>query len=389
MHRHIHPLKIYNKHSLGFRNRRKTEKTPLALADISNEKRTPLLNSALIGDLTAIETLVRGVPDGMRLAVDRTDINALTALHLAAMKKHAAVVRALAFAGQPVNAVCNFTEETPLHMAARLPGAYVEVATTLIQTGADPTIRNAAGLTPEMVGREAGHNQVPSMLRVQVQPNVAASPIEVPAAADSALIAACRNAEHNNYLAALLELGSDPNEDCDASFYKFPPLHVAAVAGNVVACELLLQHSAAVDAVDAVGGTALHAALRFSVGSVSVVTCLLEGGCDVNATNNCGRTPLMLACDWGSVDCAIELLNAGADVRADSAVGGALHAVARNGYTELCKMLIEEGADIGGMDEGGRTPLHLACFWGHKDCVTALLAAGASFLCEVSGFGRS
>ncbi|MBR5888324.1 MAG: ankyrin repeat domain-containing protein [Akkermansia sp.] len=50
---------------------------------------------------------------------------------------------------------------------------------------------------------------------------------------------------------------------------------------------------------------------------------------------------------------------------------------AKNGETELVKLLIAAGADVNQADILGETPLHNAAIFGHAECVKLLLAAGA------------
>jgi ankyrin repeat protein len=51
-----------------------------------------------------------------------------------------------------------------------------------------------------------------------------------------------------------------------------------------------------------------------------------------------------------------------------------LHYAARAGHTNICKLLLEKGADVNAVTESGRsTPLHRAAFCGHVDVVQLLL----------------
>ncbi len=74
------------------------------------------------------------------------------------------------------------------------------------------------------------------------------------------------------------------------------------------------------------------------------------------------------------------LLEKGANVNAVGQGGSTVlhHAVsAKNCQVEIVKTLIEKGGDVNVADEGGYTPLHCAAFNGHKEIVEFLLEKGA------------
>ena len=55
----------------------------------------------------------------------------------------------------------------------------------------------------------------------------------------------------------------------------------------------------------------------------------------------------------------------------------ALMIASQEGHTEVCELLIENGALITPKNSKGHTALFLACIGNHKDIVKLLLAAGA------------
>ncbi|KAL4708155.1 hypothetical protein ACJJTC_009934 [Scirpophaga incertulas] len=57
----------------------------------------------------------------------------------------------------------------------------------------------------------------------------------------------------------------------------------------------------------------------------------------------------------------------------------ALHYAARNGHLDICKMLIQNGANINAATRSGKaTPLHKAAAAGNTTAVTLLIKAGAA-----------
>ena len=84
----------------------------------------------------------------------------------------------------------------------------------------------------------------------------------------------------------------------------------------------------------------------------------------------------------GSIEAVKEAIAAGADVNAkDKDVyrgGNPLHSAANQGHKEIFGLLINNGADVNGLDNGGRTPLLLAAISGQKTTIEFLISNGAN-----------
>ena len=53
----------------------------------------------------------------------------------------------------------------------------------------------------------------------------------------------------------------------------------------------------------------------------------------------------------------------------------------RNGHVEICKLLLDNGANINAKTtKSQRTPLLIAAYWGHEEIARILLARGADIL---------
>jgi len=91
-----------------------------------------------------------------------------------------------------------------------------------------------------------------------------------------------------------------------------------------------------------------------------------------------GRAPLMEASERGAVRIAQLLIDAGADVNAETSLGTTvLMYAAKGGDPEIVDELINHGARITSRNKDGNTALLLASGWGNTDVVHRLLDHGA------------
>ena len=92
-----------------------------------------------------------------------------------------------------------------------------------------------------------------------------------------------------------------------------------------------------------------------------------------------GSTPLCFACAKGSLQCALLLIDAGAEVNPSLTITfPPLHEAALNGHVDCIEMLLKMGADLEKSENQFGTALHVACTRGFVDCVQSLLHAGAN-----------
>ncbi|CAG0899969.1 unnamed protein product [Cyprideis torosa] len=122
--------------------------------------------------------------------------------------------------------------------------------------------------------------------------------------------------------------------------------------------------------------TPLHYAA--TLGHTSSVTCLLEMGAPVDATEKDKWRPLHFACGGGHTPCVELLLSAGADINARDRVGRVpLHHCIMEGHRSVVLLLLGRGAEVDRRDEIGMTPLLWACMQGHVSIARDLVAHGA------------
>ena len=155
------------------------------------------------------------------------------------------------------------------------------------------------------------------------------------------------------------------------------PLFVAARAGHVEVCELLLRNGADVEQTSQKGRTPLYGAS--SRGGHRVVKLLLDHGAVVNHTTREGLSPLLQSAKKGSVESLEELLTRGADAKHTDAKGvSALWFAAARGNPTAVKLLLEHGANMNQAQQNGSTPLCVAAGNGHLEVVRLALESGAN-----------
>jgi len=117
-------------------------------------------------------------------------------------------------------------------------------------------------------------------------------------------------------------------------------------------------------------------------GYISIVRLLLEEGCDVNAQNIFGNSPLSLAVEYGHDLAAEEILkrqelNVNPKQWDGNYCGRTpLHWAVVKGYENMVRLLLVRGADINARDKASQTPLIEAAAIGHLSIVRLLLEEG-------------
>jgi ankyrin repeat protein len=226
-----------------------------------------------------------------------------------------AIIRALLEHGADVNEVGD-SLQSPLQYAARYLNA--DIIRLLCSHGGDPNGRAIGGRTVLQIAASACNVSGTSAL-IEAKADVKARDSE----GHTALHLAVQHFPNEDIICLLCKHGADPSTKDGTGKTA---LHLATAAGSVRGVRALTKLQVDFEAKDADGRTALHLAIQWwphhhLLGgpdtALSLIDVLLSNGANINATDNNGDTPLLLASKsfiGSSRDSVVEcLLAKGAD----------------------------------------------------------------------------
>ncbi len=115
----------------------------------------------------------------------------------------------------------------------------------------------------------------------------------------------------------------------------------------------------------------IAAALR---GDALAVQRLLDAGAPINARDRQGRNAVLAATQGGHIEAARVLISRGADVNAQDHIQDSAYLLAgARGRTEILRLALAAGADLKSTNRYGGTALIPACHYGHVETVRLLL----------------
>jgi ankyrin repeat protein len=207
---------------------------------------------------------------------------------------------------------------------------------------------------------------------------------------DAALIQAVRKGNLTE-VQRMLAQGANPNISNDAGS---PVLNIACNVGSLPIVTALLDKGANLNAwqTGKDGNPPLITAAFTQ--NAPLVKLLLAHGANVNAVVDkgfyTGSTALMIVAGSGQVGLSKLLLDAGADIRAEANDGSnALVQAASNGSTGVMKLLLEKGADVNSRNWVGTTALMHAVTSGNLESVKFLIAKGANVNARDDAYRRT
>ncbi|XP_035912924.1 serine/threonine-protein phosphatase 6 regulatory ankyrin repeat subunit B isoform X3 [Anopheles stephensi] len=283
--------------------------------------------------------------------------------------------------------------QTPVHVAAK--NGNVLTLDLLLEDNGDPLIKSNVGETPLHLGARNCHPQIVKHLidfvmmkhGKEVLRNYLNFTNEDGA---TALHYACQVTKDEvkkpngdrDIVRMLLESGADVALNTKSTLETC--FHAVAVAGNNDVLTEMISHMSATDIQKAmnrqssVGWTPLLIACNR--GHMDLVNNLLANHARVDVFDNEGRSALHLAAEHGYLQVCDALITNKAFINSKSRVGRtALHLAAMNGYSELVKFLIRDhNAVVDILTLRKQTPLHLAAASGQMNVCKLLLELGAN-----------
>jgi ankyrin repeat protein len=154
----------------------------------------------------------------------------------------------------------------------------------------------------------------------------------------------------------------------------------AAMKGDRLSVQSLLQQKADVNAAQGDGSTALHWAAYLN--DVEMAQMLIKAGADLNATTRIGHmTPLFMAARNAGGPMVELLIKAGADPNSVDTVTGTtpLMLAAAAGKPDAVQALLDHGANVNAADNAnGQTPLMFAAASNRDAAIRLLVERGAN-----------
>lgn len=282
------------------------------------------------------------------------DGNGKTLLLVAVYIRKTKEVQLLLNEGADVNAQDN-AGNTALSLAAE--NNDVELVKVLLAAHPNPNLRASNGLSAAEAAAILGYRQCLEILREA----------GVPYESNLSFAAALGDITE---IKALIAKGADVNAPRTPT--SFVPLALAARENQLEAMRLLISSGAKVDAVGATTPLVLAAGWN----RLDAVKLLLEAGANPDLASESGLYPLANVARVGFTEIARLLVERGANPKGVGTKFSPIHEAARNDQPEIIELLLTKGADINATKDGW-TPLMMAAAENKPFATQLLLQKGA------------
>jgi ankyrin repeat protein len=392
---------------------------------------TALMEASIMGHNKVVEFLLAKGAD-----VNAAASSEVTALWLAASEGRVDVMKTLLKKGADAT---NARVDGITALMTASVGGHADAVSSLLQNGADPTVTDNDGLTPLMNAAENGTVATMKLLvehandpaYINIMSNTGFSPLIIASAhghvdAVEYLVNAGADVDavHENKVTALMYAAASGHVDTMKILIQKgkasldikhtnggTALLEASTGGMYEAMKLLVESGAETDFTDDDGVTPLMAiaaqgnseAQTLILDSLKAKKSTEELVAHINLLSFSGGSSVMFAAAGGHVECAKQLMELGADIKdiarsqpgyveklqkmieegqvqdEDPHVDGVtgLHVAAQGGHLEMVKLLLEAGADVAHLDDGGRSPLVLAVQGNFGEVASALVQGGS------------
>ncbi|THY57785.1 ankyrin [Aureobasidium pullulans] len=281
-----------------------------------------------------------------------------TLLHEAARGGSADVVRRFLTYGVDIEAR-NKDEQTPLAVACREPEGSDDVVRVFLDAGAKVVAADKWGYTP--LHRLAGNMRRSAAMMLLKTGNV---DMTARTNSDRSFLDLAAQSGDYELVRSLLEHGAGIQPEAAS---KQTPLHLAVMAEKqdkvYAIVERLLEEGCDVNARNDHGCTPLHAYLSLNEGKENIVQLFFSQGADIDVQDNDGDTVLNCLTEFKQPSELILrlLLKNGADLNLGNYEGMTpLHNLARSGLASHVRIILEAGANPMARDKHNRQPIQYA-----------------------------
>lgn len=344
--------------------------------------KTPLYIAAESGDAASVGILLADLSVRETINNEQTKKDGLTALHAAVHGNHIAIAKKLIAHGAAVNQENTARQHS---LAIAIQNGHKEMATLLIQSGADVRETAQPGQTPKPLAHQINRDSYLELLALLYAAGMDLNALNNYGQTALHLITGDWQAAPDR-VKALLDLGADPNV---VDIFGQRPLDIA-MNGHIsepLCTEIireLLNHGAktTISPAPNMQTAPLHMAARSGMKEVVRLLIMHNAIVDDPDRTYSGSTPFLLAVRHGHDEVARMLLQKGASIlKKDSHLRGALHLAAQAGSKEFLGQLLATPAlrlQINAPDNSGMTPLHYACGVGKGDAIRLLAKNGGN-----------